>query len=211
MIEWLYQNFPVGKNYLVAQHEKEEINSFLMERLVTPFQTGRKHNLWGKTAEKLSQLGQILGWIPNQLPAIFLTETVENTIADAMAAAERYLQPVPKHFELARALLKRFDLINLALQNPMFLSEGETKIVWFLTQWVKRPIYLIIGHLPSGLSKGRIADIINFLVEENRTSDISPIIILGYHLDQTDWCANLLSNKQWQTITGWPGNTSVTG
>ena len=85
MIEWLNQNFPVGKNYLVCQNDKEQINSLLMERLVAPFQTGRKHNLWGEAAEKLPQIGKRLGWVPNKLPAIFLTETVENEIDEELS------------------------------------------------------------------------------------------------------------------------------
>jgi energy-coupling factor transporter ATP-binding protein EcfA2 len=203
MIEWLEQNFPVGKNYLVCQHHKEQINSFLMERLVAPFQTGRKHNLWGEVAKKLPQIGQQLGWVPNKLPAMFLTESVEDEIADAMAAADNCLLPTEEHIEKARQLLKQFDLFKLCSRNPSFLSDGETKIIWFLTQWVKRPIYLIIGYLPSGLSKQRIKDVITFLDEEKTNSDAAPVIILGYQPDQTDWCVNLLSNEQWQIIPNW--------
>lgn len=203
MIEWLGQNFPIGKNYLVCQRDKEQINSFLMERLVAPFQTGRKHNLWGEVAKKLPQIGQQLGWVPNKLPGIFLTEKVENEIADAMAVTNNYLQPVPEHIDKARQLLKRFDLINLASRNPSFLSEGETRIVWLLTQWVKRPIYFIIGYLPPGLSRQRIKDVINFLDEETKNSDDTPAIILGYQPDQSDWCASLFSNEKWQTIPNW--------
>jgi len=198
MIEWLNQNFPVGKNYLVCQNDKEQINSLLMERLVAPFQTGRKHNLWGEAAEKLPQIGKRLGWVPNKLPAIFLTETVENEIGDALAVSNDYLQPAPEHLEVARELLNRFDLLHLAPRNPLFLSEGETKILWFLTQWVKKPIYLIIGYLPAGLSKQRISDVINFLSGEKQTCDNSPVIILGYQPDQADWCANLFSSNKWQ-------------
>jgi energy-coupling factor transporter ATP-binding protein EcfA2 len=209
MIDWLGQNFPVGKNYLVCQSHKEQINSFLMERLVVPFQTGRKHNLWGEVAKKLPQIGQKLGWVPNKVPAIFLTETVEDEIADAMAAASNCLQPVQEHIEKARELLNRFNLLNLAHRNPSFLSEGETKIVWLLTQWVKRPIYFIIGYLPSGLSRQRIKNVIDFLNDETKNSDNTPVIILGYQPDQTDWCTNLFSNEEWQIIPNWHEQTNL--
>lgn len=209
MIEWLYQNFPVGKNYLVAQNHKEEINSFLMEQLVTPFQTGRKHNLWGEAAEKLSQLGQKLGWVPNQLPAIFLTETVENEIADALAAAERYLQPNQDHFATAKNLLIRLNLLNLKQQNPIFLSEGETKIIWFLTQWVKNPRYLVIGYLPSSLSKQKIEDILNFLQAERITSTHDTVIILGYQPEQIYWCKELFSNNEWLVLPRLPEKRTI--
>lgn len=204
MIEWLYQNFPIGRNYLVCQNQKEQINSFLMERLVVPFHTGRKHNLWGEVAEKLPLIGKQLGWVPNKIPAIFLTETVENEIADALAAAENYLQPNHNHFKMARTLLNRFNLLNLAQQNPLFLSEGETKILWFLTQWVKKPAYLIIGYLPSCLSGQKIKDVFYFLNTESKVSNPYPVIILGYHPDQTDWCGELFSHEEWQVIPTLP-------
>lgn len=198
MLEWLNQNFPIGKNYLVCQNDKEQINNFLMKQLVAPFQTGRKHNLWGVAARELPQIGRQLGWVPNKIPAIFLAETVENEIADALAAANDYLHPIAEHLEAARILLNRFDLLHLAQRNPLFLSEGETKIIWFLTQWVKQPTYLIIGYLPAGLSKQRIKDVLNFLGEEKQTNENSPVVIMGYQPNQADWCANLLSSNEWQ-------------
>ena len=113
MIEWLYQNFPIGKNYLVCQGHKEQINSFIEARLIAPFHAGRKHNLWGEFAARLPQIGKQVGWIPNKMPAIFLTETVEHEIADALAAAEDYLEPHDKHFQTARKLLGQFDFVHL--------------------------------------------------------------------------------------------------
>jgi len=204
MIEWLDQNFPIDKNYLVCQNHKEQLNSFLMERLVEPFHSGRKHNLWGEVAERLPLIGKKLGWVPNKMPAIFLTETVENEIADALAASENYLQSTHNHFKIARNLLSRFNLLNLAQRNPLFLSEGETKIIWFLIQWVKKPTYLIIGYLPSSLSVQKVKDVFNFLNTERKTSNPYPVIILGYHPDRTDWCGELFSLREWQVIPSLP-------
>jgi energy-coupling factor transporter ATP-binding protein EcfA2 len=204
MIEWLDQNFPIGKNYLVCQDHKEQINSFIEARLVASFHAGRKHNLWGEIAARLPQIGKQVAWVPNKMPAIFLNETVEHEIADALAAAEAYLQPGDKHIETARKLLSQFDLLHLAQQNPFFLSEGETKMLWLLTQWVKKPVYLIIGYLPSGLSKQKIHSILSFIIEQKNRPDRNPAIILGYQPDQADWCANLISDKEWQIIPNWP-------
>jgi ABC-type molybdenum transport system ATPase subunit/photorepair protein PhrA len=209
MIAWLHQNFPIGKNYLVCQNHNDQINSFLAERLVAPFQSGRKHNLWGEAAKKLPLIGKQLGWIPNSLPAIFLSETVEQEIADAIATTENLLQPQPRHFDIARNMLSRFNLLNLAQQNPLHLSEGETKILWFLTQWLKKPEYLIIGYLPAGLSKRSIKDVINFLAEEQLSTNNTPTIILGYEPVQIDWCAALFSDQHWRIITAWPDQTNI--
>ena len=101
---------------------------------------------------------------------------------------------------------KEIKQIKIKGKNyPLFLSEGEAKILWFLTQWVKQSKYLIIGYLPASLSNQRIKDFINFFNEEKQISKKSPVIILGYQSDQTDWCTNLLSNKQWQVISSWTG------
>ncbi len=204
MMAWLCKNFPAGRNYLVTQNHKEQINSFLMERLVAPFQAGRKHNLWGTEAERLPQIGRELGWVPNQIPATFLTDTVENEIADASAAAENYLQPLQEHLDTARTLLSRLNLIHLAQRHPLFLSEGETKILWFLTQWVKKISYLIIGYLPSTLSMARVNELVNFMLEANNWKDSSPVIILGYEPSQVEWCKKLLSHQDWQVVPAIP-------
>lgn len=204
MLAWLYQNFPISKNYLVRQDFSEQINSYLRQRLVAPFQSGRKHNLWGATAATLPQLGKQLGWVPNKIPAIFLSTTVEHEIADAGAAAENKLQPDDQHFEIARKLLNQFGIHHLAQHNPFYLSQGETKILWFITQWLKKPRYLIIGHLPSGLSEHNIHTILNFMMNQKPALDQSPTIILGYQPDQADWCARLFTETAWQSLAAWP-------
>jgi len=204
MIEWLQKNFPAGKNYLVCQKNQEQINSLLMDKLVAPFHAGRKHSLWGETAKQLPSIGRKLGWVPNKMPSIFLGETVELEIADALAAQEKQYQPTIKHIETAKNLLARFNLIELAHRKPVFLSEGETKILWFLTQWVKTPEYLIIGYLPSGLSTTRIKELVDFLIEEGENSDRSFVIILGYHPDNLDWCISILSHKDWKVLPELP-------
>jgi len=204
MIEWLRQNFPTGINYLVRQDDKEQINSFLMELLVAPFQKGRKHNLWGEVAERLPLIGKKLGWVPNKIPGTFLTDTVEGEIADAVAAADSHLQPLVSHFEKSRNLLQRFKLLYLSQQHPLSLSQGETKLIWFLSQWVKKPEYLIIGHLPSGISSQRIKDMVNFLNRECNSSICYPIIILGFQPGYTEWCNKLISHQEWKVVSDWP-------
>jgi len=204
MMAWLTQNFPIGKNYLVAQQHKEQINTLLMEHLVAPFQAGRKHNLWGELAEQLPQIGKRLGWVPTKIPALFLTDTVENEIADAAATAENLLQPSGRHFEIANFLLNRLNLMYLAQRHPLFLSDGETKIVWLLTQWVKQPDYLVIGYLPSSLFASKVNELIKFMLEETSRMPSHPVIILGYQTDQIDWCQQLFSHHDWQVVLNLP-------
>jgi ABC-type molybdenum transport system ATPase subunit/photorepair protein PhrA len=204
MMAWLGENFPAGKNYLVGQNHKEQINSFLIERMVVPFQSGRKHRLWGIEAERLHQIGRKLGWVPNKIPGTFLSDTVENEIADAAAAAENYMQPLHQHLDIARNLLSRLNLLHLAQSHPLFLSEGETKILWFLTQWVKKMSYLIIGYLPSSLSISKVSELVNFMLEENGRLDSQPVIILGYEPSQIEWCQGLFSHQDWQVVSALP-------
>lgn len=204
MIDWFIKNFPIGKHYLVCQPHGEQINAYLIDRLVAPFQIGPKHNLWGKVAKQLPAIGKKLGWVPNKIPAIFLNDKVETEIADAIAARENCLRPELHHFENARMLLDRFNLHELAQRNPMFLSEGETKILWFLTQWVKKPQYLVIGYLPASLSTHRTTDLVNFLLEELSQSDTMATLILGYQLEYRAWCSELFSSNNWEIISRWP-------
>lgn len=204
MINWLHRHFPAGKNYLVSQTEKEQINSLLTARLVTPLQQGRKHNLWGKVAEKLPFIGKKLGWVPNRIPGTFLTSTVELEIADALAAAASLVMPLDRHLELAAKLLDKLDLSYLSGQNPLSLSQGETKLTWLLTQWVKQPEYLIIGYLPTSLSSRRVQLVLDFIHDSSQQTRSNLTIILGFQRDHTKWCSSLFSHANWQVIPTLP-------
>lgn len=206
MLEFLRANFPSSKHYLVPQKDSEEINRFVEEFLVTPFQAGRKHNLWGSTAKALPELGRRIGWVPNATVAPFLNESVEMEIADACAVSENIIQPRAEHRQIANSLLQRFEMESLAQQNPFHLSEGETKLLWLLTQWVKRPEFLIIGYLPSSLSKQRIKQVVDFIKAETKDAEFSPICILGFQKSYTEWCAPLLENEEWVELPAWPKN-----
>ena len=204
MIDWFHTYFPVGRNYLVCQNNREQINSNLWERLVFPLQSRHKHNLWGEFAKELPLIAKKIGWVPNKIPATFLCESVEYEIADACAAQENYFQSNDEHLLIARKILKQLKLIELADRNPFFLSEGETKLIWFLTQWVKQPEYLIIGHLPSCLSKSRINNLLDFIDEQKNNLEYHPTIILGYVVHSQDWCASLFNHEKWKVISNWP-------
>lgn len=205
MIERLYQNFPATAHYLLCQTEAEQLNSHLMQRLVLPFQKGRKHSLWSAAARQLPDLGRRIGWVPNKLPGTFLSETVVMEIADACAAQDNCLKAHSQHVCIAEDLLQRLKLSELALRNPFSLSEGETKLIWLLTQYAKRPDYLIIGYLPTSLSAPNIRRVLHFFIDPPGALSQPPIIILGYLKNHSNWCQPLLECSNWKSMM-WENN-----
>jgi len=208
MIELLRENFPRPNHYLVKQKDTEEINRFMGKYLLQPFQKGRKHNLWGRAAKDLPGIGRKIGWVTNTMVATFLNETVELEIADACAAKNNLIQPTSEHLFIARTLLQRFEMNHLAQQNPFHLSEGEAKLLWLFTQWVKSPEFLIIGYLPSNLSKQRITQVVEFLLNKKEGTEVSPTCVLGFQKDTSQWCAPLLKNREWVKQVAWPQKNS---
>jgi energy-coupling factor transporter ATP-binding protein EcfA2 len=204
MIEWLSKNFPRGSNYLVCQTHSEQINQWIANHLILPFQHGRKHILWGKIAEQLPLVGKRLGWVPNKIGLSFLNETVALELADAFAVQENIFQPEARHCNQARDLLNQFKLAELSDQNPFSLSEGETKLLWFLTQWIKQPEYFVVGYLPTSLSNQRIEFIIDFLLDKANERTRHSVIILGYHSSQTEWYKSLRSRLDWSIVSRLP-------
>ncbi len=209
MINWLTQNFDIGRNYLVAQQHSEQINALLAERLVAPFQIGRKHNLWGELARQLPAIGRRLGWVPNQLPALFLNRTVLEEIADAAAAAEQLIEPMEHHFEQANQLLAKLHLEPLVHRSPLSLSEGETKIVWLLTQWIKSPDFLIIGYLPANLFASKVVELIDFISDFSNRQPGPKTVLLGYQAEQIDWCERLLARSDWHKLDSLPAMEAI--
>jgi len=121
-------------------------------------------------------------------------------IAEADAARQKQIQSEEQNLEASRLLLVQFDLLYLAQRNPYFLSEGESKLIWFLTQWAKKPSYFIIGYLPLSLSKKRTNEVVNFLKQAADNDHNKSTIILGYLPAQIDWLNGLLINHNWTTI-----------
>ena len=204
MIDWLENHFPPGSNYLVAQDNVEQLNAYLFNEFVSTRNSGRKQSLWGESAQKLSSLGEKIGWVPNRFFAAFLSDTVEEEIAEAFAASQKLLQFDSTHLELSRGLLTHFDLLYLAERNPNLLSEGEAKLIWFLTQWAKQPLFLIIGYLPVSLSKKWIDDDVFFLKQSAGSENKNITIILGYLPFQIDWLNDLLNDQKWVNIQKMP-------
>ncbi len=204
MLELLRKNFTGSQHYLISQTDAEEINRFVGKSLLQPFEQRRRQGLWGAAAKKLPEMGRKIGWVPNAMVATFLNGTAELEIADSCAAADNLAQPRAKHLQIARTLMHKFNMNHLANQNPFLLSEGEAKLLWFLTQWVKRPEYLIVGYLPTNLSRRRIERLIEFLLRKTEGTGYCPTLVMGYLNESSQWCAPLLESHVWKKLNSWP-------
>jgi len=206
MYEYLSENFPRGNHYLVEEKEQNSIDVFFAEKMFNPSQEGRKHNLWGEFSRQIPVWGRCIGWVPNHFPLTFFSNTVGQEIANAIVSKQNKLTGEKKEIETARFLLEQIELPNLINRNPFFLSEGETKLIWFLCQWVKSPDYLIISYLPTSLSRQKINLLLKFLLNSARLSKLlnrkAPTFIMGYTPDDTQWCEKLVLEKGWKRISG---------
>ena len=197
MIENLRSNFPRGRHYLVRQKEPGEIDAIMRQGLFAQLQRGRKRNLWGELAGQLPEWGRRIGWVPDNFPLVFFSETVIGEIAGAMAAVDNRIVPTRRELRRAAVLLRQLGLADLSRRNPFQLSQGETKLMWFLCQWAKSPEYLVIGHAPTSLSVRRVAHLVEFLREASKaaTSEIMPTLVLGYTAGDRTWYQDLLTGN----------------
>ena len=195
MIDSLYRNFPRGRHYLVHQQEPGEIDTIISRGLFTQLQRGRKRNLWGELAGQLPEWGRKIGWVPDNFPLVFFSETVTGEIAGTMAASNNRIGTPRDELRRAAVLLRQMELTDLSRRNPFQLSQGETKLVWFLCQWAKSPEYLVIGHLPTSLSARRVAHLVGFLKKASTAAagDAMPTLVLGYTAGDQRWYQDLLT------------------
>ena len=197
MFAYLSKHFPRSHHYLVEERRQDDIDNFFIEKLFDPFGKGSKHTIWGEQAREFSIIGSRLGWVPDHVPVVFFRETVEHEIADALASKQNRLVGEENEIEQARFLLEQIGISDLSGQNPYFLSQGETKLVWFLSQWAKLPDYLVISYLPAGLSQQRINRLLAFLLNSEKMADFlkvsSPTFVLGYLDHDKRWYENLIS------------------
>ena len=207
MLNCLKKYFPPNAHYLILQKSQDEINSYFLGALFAGTQFMHKKDLWGKASEKIPQWGKQLGWVPDHFSLVFLSETVELEIAEALALKHSKYTTSKKELSIARSLLNKLGISELKDRNPFFLSEGETKMVWLLSQWAKLPQYLIIGNLPLSLSKNKLDKVLHFLLNSNNIANkmgfVGPTIILGCHGEKNNWYHELLSEPTWQLKTTW--------
>ena len=75
MLNYLRKNFSPDLNYTVTQKSPDEINTFIQKYLYERTQFKHKKELWGVNSKKIAQWGKYIGWVPDQFPLIFLSET----------------------------------------------------------------------------------------------------------------------------------------
>ena len=209
MLNFLAEHFPPQFNYLVRQQIGGEIDSFFKAALYYRTESVHKKELWGKMSQRIPHWGKQLGWVPDHLPLLFLSETVELEIAEAFCSQYGRLNANEGDLSIARSLLTALKLSELSDRNPYFLSEGETKLVWLLSQWAKQPQYLIASNLPTSLSAHRLKTVIEFLTSSEKISTTignsnPPILILGCLENQNQWFDGLLLNPKWKLVAKWP-------
>ncbi|MBD3289267.1 hypothetical protein GF337_10720 [candidate division KSB1 bacterium] len=194
--------FPRGYNYLLHQNSSQEINDYIDNEIYKPLLVGHKKTLWGEFSKQLPRIGRTIGWVPENIPLIFFNQTVLAEIADSAAIARGHFQSTEDDFQIAYELLDKFEMLHFASRNPFFLSEGETKIVWLITQWAKQPEYLVIGNLKASLSKRRYEQILQYLNDSDSISkDLGfkgPTFILGVQDAEIEEYQKLLTDRVWR-------------
>lgn len=210
MLNYFSKNFLRGPHYLVEVRDQNEIDRFLIEHLFNPSQVGHRRDPSVDIAQQIPLIGRKLGWVPNHFPFTFFSETVEQEIANAFVSKQNKLIGRDREIEKVRFLLEKLEIAYLAKHNPFFLSEGETKLVWFLCQWAKLPDYLIISYLPGSLSQQKIDQLLKFLLNSEQIAELStlksPTFILGYLSRDEQWCETLTLKKNWKKIYGFRFN-----
>lgn len=188
-------------HYLLRQKTGQEITDFFRETLYMPFLSGHKKTMWGSFSKTLPKIGRKIGWVPDGIPLIFFNQTVHSEIAESSSISRGQIQAADADFQFATELLTLFELADIAYRNPFFLSGGETKIVWFITQWAKRPAFLFISSSGQSLSRYRTNQLLHFLKESDSLAEYfgfhGPTIVLGITQSESDQYQDLLSNNKW--------------
>ncbi len=196
--------FSRGFHYLLLQKEGHRITDFFSDTLYKPLLSGHKQTIWGNFSQMLPQIGRKIGWVPDGIPLIFFNQTVLSEIAESCSIYRGTIEATDNDFQIAIELLNTFELSDISSRNPFFLSEGETKIVWFLTQWAKRPEYLFINNLHQSLSHRRSNQFLHFLKESDSFADNlgfrGPSVVLGIAHPETSRYENLISDIKWKLI-----------
>jgi hypothetical protein len=204
MLRYLQENFPRDYNYLIKLPGQLEIDNFIIETIFKPAQDGHRRYLWGDSAEKLPLTGRNIGWVPCHFSLTFFSESVEQEIANAFVSKMNQVQGGERELISARYLLRILEIESLANRNPYLLSEGESKLVWFLGQWAKSPDFFIMGHLPGSLSEQKTECLINFILKSNEIALAlainSPTFLLGFVGENETSYKKLLEEDNWKLL-----------
>jgi len=186
---------------LVSEKVPQEIDQTLMNILMAPLEQASRHGLWGVEAQRISKTGQWLGWVPSHLPFLFFADTVCKEIANGYASHGQKAEGQREDRRKSESLLHAMALDHLAQRNPYTLSQGESKLIWFLTQWAKQPEYLVISDLKGGLSVKLQDRLLQFIMEQTIKFQLNQTVILGVTDSDKSWKEKWV-NQGWKHVTG---------
>ncbi len=204
LLDFLAHHFRPAGNYFVQQKNENQIEKALAGCLQFPGQNRERIKMNRKARRELDVLNRKIGWVPDSLPRIFLADTVELEIAEALAARDNLLFAEKQHCDEALALLTEFQVLPLAGKNPFYLSAGESKLIWLLTQLAKQPEYLIIGNLSLNLSRSRIEQLLEYFekLPTNVHGQLSIILGLSRSFSQ-DNLLKKITQRKWKLTEKW--------
>ncbi|MEE4312780.1 MAG: hypothetical protein V2J62_13035 [candidate division KSB1 bacterium] len=208
LLNLLEYHFKPASKYLVRLQRHDEIDSVLKHHLYERIESRHRKDLWGTEAKRVIDLGRQIGWVSGNIEPIFFANTVVEEIAESMAAAKNMLDFDDAMLTNASNLLKALHLSHLAHQEPFMLSEGESKLVWFLCQYAKCPRFLVIGNLNNALSSSRTQTLLEFIsnpdLQSHSSREEKQCIIIGYIKDEFENIKKLDSHQRWITVKNWP-------
>lgn len=213
MLNFLEKNFPSNKHYLVKLTRQDQIDSFLLKNFYQKTQIKYNKGSRGEIIQTISIIGKKFGWVSDHIPIRFFGDTVISEIAEAFANSNNRMLPSDDEIKYTRYLLQFLNITYLELKNPFFLSRGETKLIWLLTQWAKAPQFLVIGNLFSYLSIRKSNCVQNFLLNSDSIAQkfelANPTIILGQWGDISQY-QSFLDHDKWNFINNWPTGNLIT-
>ncbi|MBN1155614.1 hypothetical protein JXB12_11920 [candidate division KSB1 bacterium] len=163
-----------------------------------------KREIWGAKSRVTSLYGQRIGWVPNRFEFIFFSDSVVGEVAESLSHRHNSLKTDEQHFNQAKELIERLRIGHLRDANPAFLSEGETKLLWFLTQYAKSPEFMIIPRLTAGLSVMRVNTLIDFILDSDRldspSNGRSPKYVIGLSSSDSSYLDRFTSAGRWTVI-----------
>jgi len=202
--EQLKHHYPSGL-FFIKENVPGEIERFLTENLVLSVAQTSRHRLWGNEAQQISDTGKWLGWIPSHQPFLFFADTVSQEIANSFAAPKQKAEGSDKDRQKAVMLLEKMKLTHLAKRNPYTLSQGESKIIWFLVQWAKAPEYLVISDFNAGLSESMQNRLIEFITKKANHTEVKTVVLAGIANTPNDWI-KMWTHQGWRHVNGFLGD-----
>ena len=171
--------FSNGKYFLLKQKVAGELNEICARLLLHPGAILSGENSRTSSGKELNFLSHFIGWVPEDMPGVFLEDIVVREMAAAFARRENSKNVIDAHLDEALHWLRVFQMENLAQKNPLILSRGERVFLWLLLQVAKEPEYLILGQIPHCFSRERRKIFFELLNNFPRWGGEKTSVILG--------------------------------